>query len=253
VTRQLVRRSGAIGRFLRKLKVAAMRARGRTQYPVQAQGLTFIVGTKDLIDQRIASEGIWEADQFDFIAAHVGDAPYDVFLDIGANAGFYSLIAARKGFAKEVIAFEPDPGNRARLAANLAANNLSEDVWVLDYALGDKHGEVTLTEGSPYNRGESYIAQETMPVGETTHSVRVVRFDDEFKIKGKRVYVKMDVEGYEFQAIAGMERTLKENSCFLQIEIFAGDPEELKRRVGALGYRFLGTVEFDRFFTNAPP
>lgn len=230
-----------------------MRLRGRTQYPVQAQGLTFIVGTKDLIDRRIASEGIWEAEQFDFIAAHAGDTPYDVFLDIGANAGFYSLIAASKGFAKEVIAFEPDPGNRARLAANLAANNLSEDVWVLDYALGDKTGEVTLTEGNPYNRGESFIAQDAMPAGKTTHSVRVVRFDDEFKIKGKRVYVKMDVEGYEFQVIAGMERTLKENSCFLQIEIFAGDPQELKRRLGALGYRFLGTVEFDQFFVNATP
>lgn len=247
----LVRRSGPLGRFLRKLKVAAMRARGRMQYAVRAQGLTFIVGRKDLIDQRIAAEGIWEADQFDFIAAHAGDKPYDVFLDIGANAGFYSLIAASKGFAKEVIAFEPDPGNRARLAANLAANNLSDDVWVLDYALGDKTGEVTLTEGNPYNRGESYIAQDSMPAGETNHKVRVVRFDDEFKIKGKRVYVKMDVEGYEFFALAGMERTLKENACFLQIEIFAGDPEKLKRRLRPLGYRFLGTVEFDQFFTNA--
>jgi FkbM family methyltransferase len=252
VATPLVRRSGPLGRFLRKLKVAAMRARGRIQYAVRAQGLTFIVGRKDLIDQRIAAEGIWEADQFDFIAAHAGDKPYDVFLDIGANAGFYSLIAATKGFAKEVIAFEPDPGNRARLNANIAANGLGEDIWVLDYALGDKAGEVVLTEGNPYNRGESYIAQESMPAGETTHKVRVVRFDDEFKIRGKRVYVKMDVEGYEFFALAGMERTLKENSCFLQIEIFGGDPEELKRHVAALGYRFLGTVEFDQFFTNSP-
>jgi FkbM family methyltransferase len=247
----LIRRSGAGERFFRKLKGAAMAALGRKHYRVRAQGLVFIVGRTDLIDRRIASEGAWEADQFDFIAAHAGEH-YDVFLDIGANAGFYSLIAATKGFAKEVIAFEPDPGNRARLSANIAANGLGEDIWVLDYALGDKAGEVVLTEGNPYNRGESYIAQESMPAGETTHKVRVVRFDDEFKIRGKRVYVKMDVEGYEFFALAGMERTLKENSCFLQIEIFGGDPEELKRHVAALGYRFLGTVEFDQFFTNSP-
>ena len=95
-------------------------------------------------------------------------------------------------------------------------------------------------------------SQDSMPAGETTHRVRVVRFDDEFKIKGKRVYVKMDVEGYEFRVIDGMERTLKENSGFLQIEIFADDPEKLKRRVTGLGYRYLGTVEFDHFFTNIP-
>jgi FkbM family methyltransferase len=249
VAKPLVRRCGPLERILRKLRAAAMRALGHASYEVRAQGLTFLVGHSDLIDFRLAREGVWEADQFDFIAAHAGDQ-YDVFLDIGANAGFYSLIAAAQGFAKEVIAFEPDPGNRARLIANIAANGMSEDIWVLDYALGDKTGEVTLTEGSEFNRGESYLAQDSMPAGATTHTVRVVRFDDEFKIKGKRVYAKMDVEGFEFFALAGMERTLKENSCFLQIEIFAGDPEELKRRMNTLGYRYLGTVEFDCFFTN---
>ena len=57
---------------------------------------------------------------------------------------------------------------------------------------------------------------------------------------------------YEFLVIDGMERTLKENFGFLQIEIFASDPAGLRRRVNELGYRYLGTVEFDHFFTNIP-
>ncbi len=241
---------GSLERALRATRARMMRLLGRREFTVEAQGLKFVVGHDDLIDQRIAREGAWEAEQFDFIAEKIGGQRFDVFLDIGANCGFYSLIAASKKLASEVIAFEPDPGNRMRLVRNLEANGLTEEVWVLDYALGDKTGEVMLTEGSVWNRGESYIAQDKMPAGEKTHKVRTVRFDDEFKIKGKRVYVKMDVEGYEFHALAGMERTLKENSGFLQIEIFADDPEKLKARVTALGYRYLGQVEFDHFFTN---
>jgi len=248
----LVRRIGRLEAFLRRAYCALMRLFGIAPFRMRAQGLTFLVGHKDLIDYRLAREGVWEAEQLEFISTHVDDRPFDLFLDIGANTGFYSLLFAKKKFAKEIFAFEPDPGNRTRLNANLEANGLSEDVWVLDYALGDKTGEATLTEGNAHNRGESYLAQEKMPAGETTHRVSVKRFDDELSVKGKRIYVKMDVEGYEFLALKGMERTLRSNSCFLQIEIFADDPQKLKTAVTSLGYRFLGTVEFDLFFSNIP-
>lgn len=241
---------GGIERTLRRLRVVALRALGVAEFRTRAQGLTFIVGQDDLVDQRIAREGCWEPEQLDFIAGKIGGRCFDLFLDIGANTGFYCMLAQNKGLAAEVIAFEPDPGNHARLTANIAANGLGEDIWVLDYALGDRAGEAVLTEGSRWNRGESYLEHAAMPAGATTHKVRTVRFDDEFKVKGKRVYAKMDVEGYEFRVIDGMERTLKENDCFLQIEIFADDPEKLKRRVTSLGYRYLGQVEFDHFFTN---
>ena len=252
VPQPILRPVSGFERMLRRLRAMLMRLLGRREFTVEAQGLKFAVGHDDLIEQRIAREGAWEAEQFEFIAGKLKGQTFDVFLDIGANCGFYSLIAAHKKLASEVIAFEPDPGNRARLVRNIEANGLGEEIWVLDYALGDKPGETTLTEGSRHNRGESYLAQDTMPAGEKTHRVRVVRFDDEFKIKGKRVFVKMDVEGYEFLVIDGMERTLKENFGFLQIEIFADDPEKLKLRVTGLGYRYLGTVEFDHFFTNIP-
>ena len=252
VPQSILRPVSGFARLLRGLRASLMRVLGRREFTVEAQGLKFAVGHDDLIEQRIAREGAWEAEQFEFIAEKLKGQTFDVFLDIGANCGFYAMIAATKKLASEVIAFEPDPGNRAKLVRNIEANGLGEDIWVLDYALGDKPGQATLTEGSRHNRGESYLAQDAMPAGEKTHKVRVVRFDDEFKIKGKRVFVKMDVEGYEFLVIDGMERTLKENFGFLQIEIFASDPAGLRRRVNELGYRYLGTVEFDHFFTNIP-
>jgi hypothetical protein len=62
----------------------------------------------------------------------------------------------------------------------------------------------------------------------------------------------MDVEGYEFHVIKGMERTLKENACYLQVELYSDRLEELKGVFSQLGYRFLHTEYIDHFFTNMP-
>jgi hypothetical protein len=60
----------------------------------------------------------------------------------------------------------------------------------------------------------------------------------------------MDVEGYEFHTIAGMERTLTANECYVQIELYSERLEELKEVMARLGYRFLHTIHIDHFFTN---
>ena len=77
-----------------------------------------------------------------------------------------------------------------------------------------------------------------------------IRFDDEFAIAGKSLVIKMDVEGSEFHALAGMQRTLRDNSCYLQVELYSDRIEELKALFAGLGYRYLKTAYIDHFFTN---
>lgn len=246
----LIKPAGATERLLRRIRYRLMRALGRERFPVTAQGLNFVVGHKDLIDYHLARDGAWEPVQLNRFGEVAAKVPFDVFLDIGANAGFYSVMVAANRLAREVIAFEPDPGNYARLKANLEANDLQDEVWALPIALGDKAGEVTLTEAGEHNRGESYITQPDMPEGAITHRVRQVKFDDEYQIRGKHILIKMDIEGYEFHALAGMERTLRDNLCYLQVELYSGRLEELKEFFHRLNYRFLGTFEIDHYFTN---
>ena len=69
--------------------------------------------------------------------------------------------------------------------------------------------------------------------------------------RGKTIIVKMDVEGYEFHSLAGLERTLRENQCYLQIELYSERLDELKTLLAGFGYRFLHThYEIDHYFTN---
>jgi FkbM family methyltransferase len=241
---------GRAERFTRKLVVATKRRLGRVPFTVRAQGARFVVDPVDFIDELIALDGIWDGPQLDDLAAVALARPIDLFLDVGANSGFYSVMFAIKNLSREIIAFEPDPGNYARLLANLSLNGLGGRVRTLPLALGDAAGEVTLYEGATWNRGESTIAEPDQTPKEITHQVRQARFDDEFAIAGKSVIVKMDVEGYEFHSLAGMERTLRQNECYVQVELYSERFEELKDWFEGRGFRYLRTLHIDHYFTN---
>jgi len=247
---------GAFPQFLRKVHYSTMRALGVTAYTTRAKGARFVVNTTDFIDRELALKGVWEGEQLEDFAAVCRSHHVDYFLDIGANAGVYSAIFAVNHLGGDIIAFEPDPGNHARLMANLEANNLVGAVRVMQVAVGSAAGEMTLMEAGAHNRGESWIVHPDQPPeeapGVATHLVKQIRFDDEFRICGKTVLVKMDVEGSEFHALAGMERTLRDNQCYLQVELYSDRFEELKALFARLGYRYLKTNYIDHYFTNMP-
>jgi FkbM family methyltransferase len=243
---------GKFERTCRKFYSATLRRFGVIPHVARAQGARFLVDPTDFIDSCIAFDGMWEPAQLEVLAELCHRRKIDCFLDVGANAGFYSIMFAVKELADRIIAFEPDPGTYARLKANLALNGLSNRVEAVALALGDQNSEVTLYEGAKWNRGESTIAVPEQTPKEITHSIRQTRFDDAFNIARKNIVIKMDVEGYEFHALAGLERTLKDNACYLQIELYSDRLEELMALFDRLGYRFLHTVEIDHYFTNMP-
>jgi FkbM family methyltransferase len=239
-----------IERAARKLYSGALQRLGFVPHVTRAQGARFVVDPSDFIDECIAYDGMWEQAQLEDLAELASRRRIDLFLDIGANTGFYSIMFATKRLAGRTIAFEPDPGNYARLTANLDANNLAGRVEAVPLALGDRASEVTLYEGAKWNRGESTIAVPEQTPQQVTFTVGQVRFDDEYSIAGKSIIVKIDVEGYEFHTLAGLERTLRENECYVQIELYSDRFEELKAFLAGFGYRYLHTHYIDHFFTN---
>jgi FkbM family methyltransferase len=124
----------------------------------------------------------------------------DLFLDVGANVGSYTILASGVRRAR-TRAFEPDPDTARDLERNIAENGLGDLVVVHRLALGDRTGEVAFTVGlDTVNR---VVTDSRTDV----RMVPVARLDDILGDDGPSL-IKMDVEGFEEAVIAGAEAVL---------------------------------------------
>lgn len=138
----------------------------------------------------------------------------ELLLDVGANVGVYSILAAG-GCEADVIAFEPVAGTADSLEANVRLNDLGERVEVRRCAVGSVAGAVEVsTDRDSTNR---VLTSDGMAEGAGRRpkaSVAVERIDD-IELSGRargrdesRIVMKVDVEGYEVEVLKGAERLL---------------------------------------------
>ncbi len=163
-----------------------------------------------------------------------------VVVDVGANTGFYSLLAACASPATRVHAFEPFPAALSCLRENLQINRRTGDrIEVFPHALSDQVGEDTLYVPDPghglvetscsLNRKFKERVVDELPV-------RVVTLDAHLDALGRPPVgvVKIDVESLEHRVLAGAERTLAEDRPLVFLEVLpSGDPaaiEAIRRR-----------------------
>jgi Protein-L-isoaspartate(D-aspartate) O-methyltransferase (PCMT) len=114
-------------------------------------GATMIGNTKDIIDLRIYWFGIWEPHIDAIITARLN--PGDTFIDIGANVGYFSLLASDLvGDSGCVVAIEALSANAERLRRNIAATD-AKRVRVVHAAASDSSGPIQMWSGDPDNAG----------------------------------------------------------------------------------------------------
>ena len=130
--------------------------------------------------------------------------PDDLFIDVGANVGSYTVLASAVCKSSS-IAIEPDPGTVQSLRRNIAANRMEGRVRLIEAALGSCGGFVRFTVGrDTTNR----VADET---DRNAHDVRVLTLD-QVAAGECPVLIKMDVEGYESRVVDGGAETLGKSS-----------------------------------------
>jgi FkbM family methyltransferase len=120
-------------------------------------------------------------------------------LDVGANVGIYTLLAAKRG--ANVFAIEADPVNAARLRQHLKLNGLEQRVTIFEMAASANAQALTLYRNpkncgatSVYGDGESFVTQ-AAPI-------------DALSLPPIDV-CKMDIEGAEVAALLGMSQTFE--------------------------------------------
>jgi FkbM family methyltransferase len=160
-----------------------------------------------------------------------------VVYDIGANAGFYTVIAARLvGPSGQVFAFEPLPANLALIDHNVQLNGFA-NVTGLPFAIGRARGSASFTLGFDSTRG-GLTSVHAEPGTNGTIEVAVRALDDLIAegVVAPPDVIKMDIEGAEVEALHGALTTLAERRPSLLIEIH-GTGAELEPLLVAHGYR----------------
>src|SRR3569832_1652485 len=87
-------------------------------------GNRWLLDLNNIIDSTLYLTGAYEPEEIETFTRLAAQHGCTVFVDIGANIGFYSVVFARKPFIKEIYAFEPDPRNYSQFQAALWLNQL---------------------------------------------------------------------------------------------------------------------------------
>jgi FkbM family methyltransferase len=176
------------------------------------------------------SDGSNELPVQEAIAARL--APGAVFFDVGANVGFFSVLAARAvGAGGRVLAFEAVPDNADCVTANAERNGFGQ-LAVHAVAVGDQTGTATLNLAR-HPGGAVLASAGAPPDAAGTIEVPVVVLDDLIERGELPVpdLVKVDVEGAEEAVVAGLRRTLEKHHPALVIEVDASTVQAMEARV----------------------
>jgi FkbM family methyltransferase len=151
--------------------------------------------SRDLIQARIARFGVWEPNIS--AAFHQVLKPGDTMVDVGANVGFHSLLAAHLvGPTGRVVAIEPSPLIAEHLERHRRLNG-AENLRISRVAVADRAGELSLYAGPSYNQGATTSVpsrgQRPLTTAPALPLDEILTAEERSRVR----LIKIDIEGAE--------------------------------------------------------
>ncbi len=195
----------------------------------------------------------WEPEEGRLLLSFV--KPGCRFLDIGANVGYFSVLIGNAAPGVTVDCVEPDPGNVQALRFNLWSNRVAATVWPLALDNRDRHLHLS---GNAHNLGDLRSGRVKPSTTDDGRGVVDHGADDQpsgwivpaasgDELFGDRVFdlVKVDVQGWEFEVLLGLDGVLSRSpgvhivTEFWPAPLRATDrsPSDILARYRQLGYR----------------
>ncbi len=190
--------------FMRLLKMTGNQSKAFIK--TLHNGLKMKLHPQEHIQRQIFWYGYYEKDQVLCFESFL--KPGMTVADIGANAGYYSLIASPKILSGRVYSFEPSPLSYKELKENITLNKIS-NIIPINMGISSLTTESSFYISNADNTGMSGLTR----AGNFSGSVETIQLTtlDEFVRKeeiDKIDIIKMDIEGAEVQALMGMQNTI---------------------------------------------
>lgn len=199
-------------------------------YPVRIRGERFVCYPRDRSTWRRMAQDKWESGVLDILDSRL--SPESVMWDIGAHIGQVALYASRK--CRRVVCFEPDAASLAVLHWNLSRNRI-RNVTVVGAALAEKTGFIEM--GAFWDDGELGRSVTSSRPSPTAEKVVVPGLGPEVWREWWSFdppdFVKMDIEGGEFELLPAMGEWLSRHRPKLLLSLHALSLREAGRMTAA--------------------
>ncbi|QHC26307.1 FkbM family methyltransferase [Streptomyces sp. GS7] len=212
---------------------ARLRDRPRRRVVRTRFGARMAVDTQDLIQRYIYLFGLWEPHLTHWLRRRL--RPGDTFVDVGANIGYFSLLAAQLvGERGGVVSIEATPAFHRRLRRHAELNGLTR-IRALNAAVSDAPRTLTFILASNHNMGAASIVPYEGPA-EATFDVEAYPLPDLLapeEVAAARV-IKIDVEGAEGAVVRGLKPLLPRLRPDAEITVEV-TPERMERLGDSVG------------------
>ena len=139
-----------------------------------------------------------------------------IYIDLGAYIGATSLFAAQ--YARYAFAFEPDPVAFDYLKANREANPEIKNLEIFPHAVGLEEGTVNIMSSAYGASGGSSILLNNPTSSWTVKMIDINKFIAE-KVSNEKLFIKIDIEGYEYKLVKGMEAMIAKYKPFVMLSL----------------------------------
>ena len=193
----------------------------------------FVDSTDVSLAPHIILDGDWEGWITEFVASRLQSGTH--FIDVGANVGWYALLAAKRGCT--VTAFEPIPNLAELIERSAAVNGFHKRLKVRPHAVWNVSTTIDFAVAHRY-RGSSgaaqYVVDGLTEYGDSYDRIRVdtTTLDQEFpKGSAKVEFIKIDAEGSESHVLDGGREMIHRDWPQILIEATATNSEAWKKLV----------------------
>lgn len=226
---------------------------------------TLVLHKKITILRRLLTHGEYENRLLEKALALITQHGVNTFFDLGASVGLYGAIIANNTSVDVIHAYEPTPAHFDLLIRTIQKNGLQEKMYAYKQGVSDRCSEMQLAVAEAFG-GANRLVENALPgtsvdlpelhgLSNIIHydqvtTVEVVSLDEKHKNTNEIIYLKIDIEGHELQALDGASKLLTNNKCIIQVEVAPNAQLQMRQFMTQKGFIFLDTINRDMFFCD---
>ena len=211
----------------------------------------------DPIDRELILYNEFESLEINYLIEKIKNYKINYFLDIGANCGYYSFIVGKNVKNISIIAFEPNEEAFFKFSKSLDINSdLSKKINLHNFGLSNVSKKLKMQTmvkfGYAQTGGAGVTNNDNNFQNQSFFFADFKIGDENLNLDNEKLSLKIDVEGHELKVLEGINNTLTNNKCILQIEIFEKNFQSVNNYLLSMKYKKI--FEFKHrsnfFYTN---